>query len=113
MINSVIKLKPKDTAASPCVPYRISKSEIAGRFGSIIYIFWENPDEDGEITGRKRIMCDEDSITLDECFHIALGLGYAHGVLTVIEESPLTGAIYRYGNHGASWEKVGENCGYA
>jgi hypothetical protein len=110
--EKAIKLKPKDTHASPCMPYRISESEIVGGFDSIIHIFWEDPDEYGEIAG-KRFTCTEDGITLGKCFRLALGCGYAYGNLMVIEESPLNGAIYRYGNHGESWEKIGEICGYA
>jgi len=111
--EKAIKLKPKGNAASPCMPYRISKSEIIGGFDDIIYIFWEDPDEYGEITGKRFTCCNEGGITLDECFHRALGCGYVYGNLMVIKESPLDGAIYRYGNHGESWEKIGEICGYA
>ena len=35
------------------------------------------------------------------------------GVTTVISETPTSGVIYRYGNHGKHWEKVGKTCGYA
>lgn len=33
--------------------------------------------------------------------------------ITVITEWPLEGYVYRYGNHGDYWEKIGETCGYA
>lgn len=35
------------------------------------------------------------------------------GIITVTVEGPLDGIIYRYGNHGDSWEIVGRLCGYA
>ncbi len=35
------------------------------------------------------------------------------GVTTVISETPISGTIYRYGNHGQFWEKIGKTCGYA
>lgn len=34
-------------------------------------------------------------------------------LILVIAEAPLSGAIYRYGNHGDYWELVGRMCGYA
>lgn len=33
--------------------------------------------------------------------------------ILVITEYGLEGYVYRYGNHGDYWEKVGETCGYA
>ena len=35
------------------------------------------------------------------------------GVTIVISEDALKGSVYRYGNHGPFWEKVGKTCGYA
>jgi len=48
-------------------------------------------------------------ITLDE---IADQVG-RQGVIHVIEDNPLNGNIYTYGNHGDFWEKTGELIGYA
>lgn len=31
----------------------------------------------------------------------------------VISESPLSGKVYRYGNHGEFWEEIGQTEGYA
>ncbi len=36
-----------------------------------------------------------------------------NGFMTLLAESPLHGAVYRYNNHGGFWEKVGITCGYA
>lgn len=36
----------------------------------------------------------------------------AKGII-VIAESPLHGEVYRYGNQGDFWERIGEVCGYA
>jgi len=35
------------------------------------------------------------------------------GVRMVISEDPLSGKVYRYGNHGEFWEEVGKTEGYA
>ena len=44
---------------------------------------------------------------------IAKQIGNERGIITVIVEGPLDGIIYRYGNHGDTWEIVGRLCGYA
>ena len=44
---------------------------------------------------------------------IAKQTGDGRGIITVTVEGPLDGIIYRYGNHGDSWEIVGRLCGYA
>lgn len=31
----------------------------------------------------------------------------------VVVEDPLAGVVYRYGNHGDTWEQVGKTIGYA
>ena len=35
------------------------------------------------------------------------------GVTIVISENALEGKVYKYGNHGQFWEKIGKTCGYA
>lgn len=44
---------------------------------------------------------------------ISKQIGNERGIITVTVEGPLDGVIYRYGNHGDSWEIVGRLCGYA
>lgn len=36
-----------------------------------------------------------------------------HDTVLVITECPLRGEVYRYGNHGQFWERIGKTCGYA
>ena len=49
----------------------------------------------------------DDPISLDD-----IAEGY-RGVFMVIEENPLDGRVYRYGNHGDYWEEVGKTRGFA
>lgn len=53
---------------------------------------------------------------LESCKRIAYGLSddaERKGTILVIAENPTDGVVYRYGNHGAYWEKIGTTCGYA
>lgn len=54
-------------------------------------------------------------ITLNDCLEIAKNeMGYECGVITVIAESYLGGAIYRYGNYqDGNWYLVGTMMGFA
>lgn len=56
---------------------------------------------------------EQKRLTLNDCYMIAVLNGYTEGVITVMEEAPLEGQIYRYGNHGPYWEKIGSIVGYA
>lgn len=55
---------------------------------------------------------DNEVITLKQCREIAKNNRH-FGTITVLEESPLNGYVYRYGNHGNYWERVGTLEGYA
>lgn len=45
--------------------------------------------------------------------HLPVKNGRTSGQILVIYENYSFGEIYRYGNHGNTWELVGETCGYA
>lgn len=51
-------------------------------------------------------------ITLADISEQILKTGYNSTIL-VVTEDPLDGNIYRYGNCGEFWERVGRMCGYA
>lgn len=51
--------------------------------------------------------------TFKEVLGFAKNNGYKMGVIVLIAESPLHGTVYKYGNHGRVWEKVGATIGYA
>lgn len=63
----------------------------------------------------KIIRCDEfdSALTFRDVLETAKTAGYKTGVLLVIAESPLHGTVYKCGNHGGLWEKVGETMGFA
>lgn len=68
----------------------------------IIWIF----SEDGSCK-ELFLDCEYDKpISLDE-------LKEKHNAKIVISESWLSGNVYRYGNHGEFWEKIGETIGFA
>lgn len=56
---------------------------------------------------------EQERLTLDNCYMIAVLNGYTEGIITVMEEGPFEGQVYRYGNHGSYWEKIGSLEGYA
>ena len=56
---------------------------------------------------------EQKRLTLNDCYIIAGLNGYTKGVITVMEEGPLKGQVYRYANHGPYWEKIGSLVGYA
>lgn len=82
---------------------------------SIVSIFWENkPQTSGRVGFIEGVRTfPGDNMSLEDCYNIAVWNGYKKGVITVCRESPLHGEIYKYGNHGSFWEKVGETDGYA
>lgn len=86
---------------------------------SIVSIFWVNkPQTPGRVEFIKGFIkgvrtYPGGNMTLDDCYDMAVRNGYKKGVITVCCESPLHGEIYKYGNHGSFWEKVGETDGYA
>ena len=58
----------------------------------------------------------DNCLTLQNCKRIAYGFckeNETQGTILVIAENPTDGVVYRYGNHGAYWEKIGTTCGYA
>lgn len=77
---------------------------------SIVDIFWLDRFDHKTLHGVQRI--PDNGLTLGECHRIALRRGYTSGVITVVEESPRAGTVYRYGNHGDFWEEVGTMDGY-
>lgn len=59
---------------------------------------------------------DEKTFTLKDCYDIVLRDkpdNQKVGVIIVLVEYPLDGAVYRYGNHGEYWEKIGTLKGFA
>lgn len=94
---------------------RMKSSHIAAYPDSIVSIFWEdepeNPDKVGVLKGVKTIPYGD--MSLADCYCLAVGNGYRSGDITVVIELPLWGDVYRYGNHGEYWEKVGKTEGYA
>ena len=82
---------------------------------SIVSIFWVNkPQTPGRVEYIKGVRTyPGGNMTLEDCYDMAVGNGYKKGAITVCCESPLHGEIYKYGNHGSFWEKVGETDGYA
>lgn len=53
-------------------------------------------------------------ITLVDCLKTAKPKGYAHGTITVLSESYLSGDIYRYNNYGKNeWCLIGNLIGFA
>lgn len=61
----------------------------------------------------KSYLDDDKSITLKDIEDRAKK-EFKHVVLiTVLAESPLSGAVYQYGNYGDYWTKIGDLIGYA
>ena len=61
----------------------------------------------------KSYLDDDKSITLKDIEDRAKK-EFKHVVLiTVLAESPLSGAVYQYGNYGGYWTKIGDLIGYA
>ena len=84
---------------------------VIAEYDSIVDIFWLDRFNYKTLRG---VQCIPDNgLTLDECYRLALRHGYTSGVITVVEESPRAGTVYRYGNHGDVWEEVGTMDGYA
>lgn len=60
-----------------------------------------------------KLGCD-DAKNLKDIENIVAKSGQLHcSIITVIAESPMTGTIYRYGNYGLFWDKIGQTKGYA
>lgn len=79
-----------------------------------ITVFYD--DNDGNVIGKQ--FCDdgEKNYTLRDCYNIAVENGFdvtTHNTICVMAEGMLHGDIYRYGNHGDFWERVGETVGLA
>ena len=91
--------------------YRKRGDYYIAEYDSIVNIFWGDTSNHERLSGAKLI--PENGMTLDECYTIAVNGGYKSGVITVVEESPFSGTIYRYGNHGDFWEEIGTVDGYA
>lgn len=98
--------------------YARDKQYHVSTVGDIVRITWEKSGSEilseCEITGI-RVFPDND-MCLDDCMKIALKHGYDRkndGTLVVIAETPLSGEVFRYGNHGDYWEAIGTVCGYA
>lgn len=94
---------------------RMKSSHRAACSDSIVSIFWENKPESldsvGFIKGVRTIPGGD--MYLADCYDMAVGNGYKKGVITVFCENPLRGEVYKYGNNGEYWEKVGKTDGYA
>lgn len=56
---------------------------------------------------------DELNTTFDEVLEIARKNGFKDGTILLVAESPLNGNVYRYGNYGDYWVKIGKTMGYA
>lgn len=77
----------------------------AEKLGEIIKII--RKDASGNLTAEE-IMHDENTMTLKD-----IEISDSSMVIIIISETPLEGKVYRYGNHGPFWEKIGRTCGYA
>ena len=74
--------------------------------------------EAGNKTGRtlncyKSYLDDDKSITLQDIEDRIKNEFEYVGLITVLAESPLSGAAYQYGNYGDYWAKIGDLIGYA
>ena len=64
----------------------------------------------------KEYLSDERCLdyTFDELLNDARENGYTgEGTILVVAESRLSGTVYRYGNYGPYWTKIGTTIGYA
>ena len=77
---------------------------------TIIDIFWK---EDNSNYYERIYVQDEDSLTLKDCYNLAVKNGFTKGIITVLAERPLSGDVYRYGNYGDYWTRIGRLAGYA
>lgn len=86
-------------------------------FGALQVIFGdEDPSEEIQNVNAFMILSDfgEKWITFGEILELCKKNGYSGGWITVIAENPLSGTVYKYGNHGEGiWEAVGVTMGYA
>lgn len=74
------------------------------------------PYENGETRNLKCVEVikdEEEEITLDDCYNIAVENGYINATITILNNTPMGGEVYTYGNHGDFWEKTGSLVGYA
>lgn len=59
-------------------------------------------------------MVEQDEIlTLDGIIRQVEERFHLHGTIIVMAEGYLSGTVYRYGNRGDFWEKIGETKGFA
>lgn len=81
----------------------------------IVTIIFDVPIKNSNVEKTKGITryCDAEILTLKQCYEIAKKRGYKNGVITVLSESLFDGCLYKYGNHGNYWERVGKTAGYA
>lgn len=61
-------------------------------------------------TAKQFILPDNEAVTLQE---IKMQQKNCEGTILVVAENPFEGTVFKYGNHGDFWEKIGETCGYA
>ena len=61
----------------------------------------------------KSYLDDDKSITLQDIEDRIKNEFEYVGLITVLAESPLSGAVYQYGNYGGYWTKIGDLIGYA
>lgn len=86
-------------------------------FGALQVVFG-NEDSSEKAQNAKAFMIFSDFgekwMTFNEILEICKKNGYSGGWITVIAETPLSGLVYRYGNHGeTTWEFIGTTMGYA
>ena len=72
-------------------------------------LIWREDDEAGELCYKPYKV-----LTLEEITKQMTNLyGGKCPMLTIFNESPLSGSILQYGNYGDSWYKIGDLNGYA
>lgn len=91
-------------------PKRVDENRNVSDLTTMLKIIYQkNIDE----RGIEEIFCVNKTLTLKDCYEIAMQKGHNNGTIVVIEEKPLFGYVYKYGNNGSYWELIGEVCGYA
>lgn len=62
----------------------------------------------------KRYVCEDDKpLTLGDIRMLITNGEETDDTILVIHEQPLSGVVYRYGNHGEMWEQIGKTEGFA
>lgn len=79
----------------------------AETLGSVISVIQQ--DDTDAVTAYRLLQAEERAV----CVTLADIKVQSTGTTIVISENALGGAVYKHGNHGPFWEKIGRTCGYA